>query len=64
MHQDSTGRPIRVGSKVLFRSKHYTIKRFIPPPAEETGPPNHRIEFEEEELIPLAQEIQIDCFEY
>ena len=42
LHQDSTGRPIEVGSRVRFRGQEYTIKAF---------PGDHwplRLEFEEE----------------
>lgn len=28
--EDSTGTPIRIGDKVRFRGKEYTIDRFIP----------------------------------
>ncbi len=64
LHQDSTGKPVRIGSKVKHRGKTRTIKRFIPPPAEEAGPPNYRMDFEEETMFPMAKETEIDCYEY
>ena len=43
LHQDSTGRPIAVGSRVRFRGGEYTIKAFY-----FVDGTRLRIEFEEE----------------
>ena len=45
MAQDSTGRPIGVGSRVRFRGQEYTIKAFHPG---EGTLGTARLEFEEE----------------
>ena len=62
MPMDSTGRNIRVGSKVRFRGQDYRIKAF------NQGKGLYgtsTIEFEEEQHTPeVADEITVDLLEY
>ena len=58
MHQDSTGKPIKVGSKVRFQGEHFTIKSFGE--GGRLGVPT--IEFEEEvtHTTEVPDEISVD----
>lgn len=61
MHQDSTGKPIGVGTRVRFRGEEYTIKSFG-----RDGRMNvPTIEFEETEIhtTEVADEISVDRVE-
>ena len=58
MHWDSKGNSIKVGDKVMFRGKVYTIKRFLPTKG---AGGSSQIEFEEKQHTPeIADEISID----
>lgn len=58
MYYDSTGQEIIVGSKVRFRGKEYTIKRFLDTKG---SCDTSQIEFKEKQHTPeIADEISVD----
>ena len=58
IHYDSTGNIIKVGSKVRFRGKNYTIKKFLDTWGACNTP---QIEFVEEQHVPeIPDEISVD----
>lgn len=61
MYYDSTNQPIKVGDKVRFRGREYTIKRFLPS-ADSLGTAG--IEFNEPQHTPeLATETSVDLIQ-
>ena len=66
MYQDSTGKPISVGSTVRFRGGIYTIRAFIPSKGRGGCA---RIEFQEAIPMPVLEkwgmpdEVAVDLFE-
>jgi len=63
MPLDSAGNQIKVGSRVMFRGKLYTIKAFKNPGQSSCG--TYQIEFEEDQhTSEVANEISVDRIKY
>lgn len=62
MSHDSTGKSIRIKSKVLFRGKEYTIKEFY---GNEGSLGTAQIKFEEKQHTEeIADEISVDVISF